>query len=156
QPPERFTRREPAAADVQDRCASARASASLAARIERKLREPLPVAFRDAPLRDALADIMHVTKVKIVINEKALGAAGIDPATPVSLAVEDISLRSVLKLIVSQARLTYVVEGGAIEVTTREDEAARHRKQAVYAVADLVIPLQTRKDADLAPLPSPR
>jgi type II secretory pathway component GspD/PulD (secretin) len=109
--------------------------------IDRRLSTPVSVDFQGTTLSRALEDLKVMTKLNIVPmhdaindeNPKALGQ-------PVSLRVDAVPLKSVLKILLNQVKLTYVIADDVLQVTT--DKGARGKLvQKVYSVADLVIPI---------------
>jgi type II secretory pathway component GspD/PulD (secretin) len=108
--------------------------------IERKLSTPTTVDFQNTPLSQALKDLGGYHHINIVPALEALREEQISPETRVSLKVDAIPLASVLKLMLPQAKLTYVIINDVLQVTT--EKAARGKLvQKVYSVADLVIPI---------------
>ena len=61
--------------------------------------------------------------MNIHLDTYALAAETIDPDKPVSLKVDDISLKSVLNLLLNQVHLTHVISDQVLKVTT--DKGAR-------------------------------
>jgi type II secretory pathway component GspD/PulD (secretin) len=109
--------------------------------IERKLMSPIPpVNFKDVPLKQAIEDLGTLSNgVNFYTDTAALNAAGVNLEQPLSLKVENISLKSALNLLLKQAKLTYLIKDEVLQITT-EDEARGKLKQVTYPVADLVIP----------------
>jgi type II secretory pathway component GspD/PulD (secretin)/tetratricopeptide (TPR) repeat protein len=107
--------------------------------IERKLTMPINLNFKDVPLSQAIDDLSSLSGVNIVRDKAALDDGGINLEQPLSLKVENISLKSALTLLLNQAKLTYMIRDEVLQVTTNEKTAGR-LKQVTYPVADLVIP----------------
>ncbi len=108
--------------------------------IEAKLAKPVKVNFQNVPLRQALDDLQAMAGMNIVLETHALAAETISPEQPVTLKVDDISLKSALNLLLNQVHLTYVKGDEVLKVTT--EKAARGKLVTkVYSVADLVIPI---------------
>jgi type II secretory pathway component GspD/PulD (secretin) len=103
-------------------------------------RHLVSVNFHNVPLSKALSDLQAMTGVNIVLRHNDLKDEGINPDQPVSLDVNNIALKSALKILVDSAHLTYVVGDEVVNVTT---EAATRGKNVtkIYSVADLVIPI---------------
>lgn len=64
--------------------------------------------------------------IEIQLDHRALSDAGISSDTPMTRSVKDITLRSALKLLLSDLDLTYVIHNGVLVVTTKS-EAERAR-----------------------------
>jgi hypothetical protein len=99
-----------------------------------------------------VVDYLRTTSgANIVVNWKALEAAGVSRDAPVSLQVRGLTLRKALQLVLDQASpaapLTYNVDQNVISVTTQE-EADKQMITKVYLVDDLVMP-------DMAPSSPP-
>lgn len=108
--------------------------------IQEKLNKHVTVTFNSVPLYKAMDDLKSLAGVNIHLDSASLGSESVNPETPVSLKVDDISLKSVLNLLLQQVRLTYVIEDEVLKVTT-EKSARGKLTQRVYSVADLVIPV---------------
>jgi hypothetical protein len=108
-----------------------------------RLAWPISLTLKQELLRGAIELLDGAAGLKIVADQTALKKEGIDVNTPLSLTVENLSLRSTLNLLLKQAHLTYVIRDEVIVVTT-EQNARGPLKQVSYAVADLVVPFQGR------------
>jgi hypothetical protein len=73
----------------------------------------------------ALSDVVDYLKqrhdIEIQLDAKALVDAGVSTDIPITLSIKDISLRSALKLLLSEAELTYVVHNGVLMITSRTE-----------------------------------
>jgi beta-lactamase regulating signal transducer with metallopeptidase domain len=82
------------------------------------------VNFSNTPLRQALDALRDLADANLYVPWKALKSIGIEESTPINLKLRDVPLRRALGLVLADAtgdnRLTYHVEDGVIEVTTRE------------------------------------
>src|SRR5207244_8316084 len=70
----------------------------------------------------------------------ALEEQSISMDRPISIVLENVSLKSALNLLLHQVHLTYVIRDEALQITTPE-KAKGKLVQKTYAVADLVIPV---------------
>ncbi len=101
--------------------------------------------FVEIPLSDVINYIKERHHLEVVFDTNALKDAAIDPtALPVSINVHDLTLRSALKIILSQFQLTYVIQDEVLQITTK-DKANTMLKTKVYPVADLVLPIQSQQ-----------
>lgn len=96
-------------------------SLRLAQQIEQRIEE---VDFDRAPLSDLVAFLSEVAKIRIRVDETALDEEGWDMDAPVSLKVENQSLRTILKLALKPLDLQAIAHEGSLEITTasRADE----------------------------------
>src|SRR5262249_31973245 len=90
-------------------------------KIQRKLADPIKLAYKDAPLRQVLSDLRTLSGLDIVANHRALKDAGASLETPVTLCVEGISLKAVLNILLDQAGLAYVIKDDVLQITSRQD-----------------------------------
>ncbi|HEX3726601.1 MAG TPA: hypothetical protein VHV08_10180 [Pirellulales bacterium] len=107
------------------------------ARIRAALREPTVLNFTDTPLSDALDYLKDKHGIEIQLDSKALEEAGVGADTPITRSVNNVSLRSGLRLLLSPVELTAVVTDGVLLITTSE-AAAEMVEVRVYNVSDLL------------------
>jgi len=109
--------------------------------IERKLRHPIPLDFKEAPLSEVLDYLSKLTDVNMHLDPEALSEYGVSTDAPVTIVVRDeIMLKSALNLILEPLHLSYVIKDEVLKITSeqqREGEVFRE----VYSVADLVMPI---------------
>jgi hypothetical protein len=100
------------------------------------------VKFDNVALKDALEFIRDVSSANIHVNWRAIEIAGVSQDTNVNMHLRNVTLRKTLDLLLSEAgggtALTYYVDQGVIEVTTKE-LADREMLTQVYPVQDLVV-----------------
>jgi Flp pilus assembly secretin CpaC len=120
--------------------------------IERKLMAPISLSCANQPLRDVIGYIQGDQGLNIFIDEPALADKGIQLDAPVNIKLDNISLKSALKLVLSLVHLTYVVADDVLKITT-EDQARGKLKQVVYPVADLVIAVENYGEVGKQPDP---
>jgi hypothetical protein len=86
--------------------------------------------------------IRDVSGANISVNWKALEATGVTRDSQVNLHLTNISLRKALEMLLTETAggdaITYVVDQGVIEVTTRE-MADKRMVTRVYPVEDLIM-----------------
>jgi type II secretory pathway component GspD/PulD (secretin) len=109
--------------------------------IERKLLSPISLSCTNQPLREVIAYIQGDQGINIFIDEPALADKGIQLDAPVTIKLDNIALKSALKLLLNLVHLTYVVADDVLKITT-EDQARGKLKQVVYPVGDLVIAVE--------------
>jgi hypothetical protein len=119
------------------------AAPSVAAPRDRVLSRTLPeMKFTGVTFGDAIDFIRDASGANIHVNWKALEAQNVTPDTTVNLRLRAVTLRKVLNLLLSEVSgsdtLTYFVDEGVVEITTRE-MADKKVYTRVYPVEDLVM-----------------
>lgn len=109
----------------------------------RSLDATLPeLRFDNITLTDALEFLRDVTGANIHVNWRAIEEIGIGKDVTVNVRLRSVSLRKVLRLVLSEAgggnNLTYYIDSNVIEITTREI-ADRQLFTRVYPVDDLIM-----------------
>lgn len=93
-------------------------------------------------LTDALDFLRDTTGANVHVNWKALEAAGVAKDTPITTRLTNIPLRKALTYVLAEAdaanTITWYLDGGVIEVTTRE-LADKVMITRVYPVDDLLV-----------------
>lgn len=119
--------------------------------VSRQLSARLPeLNFQGVTFGDALDFIRDVSGANITVNWKALEAAGVTKDAQVNLHLTSITLRKALQTLMTEAAggdsITYVVDQGVIEITTR-DLADHMMVTRVYPVEDLLMEIPDFNDA---------
>ena len=107
------------------------------ARILAALGQPTVVDFADHPLSDVADFLKQKHRIEIQLDNKALTDAGVGSDTPITMQLGGITLRSLLRLMLRELDLTYVVRDGFLLITSKT-EAENILRVKVYPVADLV------------------
>lgn len=110
-------------------------------KIRKALESPSSVMFVETPLKDALLFLKEQHGINIWTDDAALTEDGIAMDQPVTLNLSDIQLRSVLKLML-EPKMSYIIEDEVLKITTTT-KANEKFVTRVYAVGDLVIPIQS-------------
>jgi hypothetical protein len=115
---------------------------------EEKLREalnqPTDVNFTDQSLKDCIEYLAKARGIDIVIDQNAIDEGGNSAdlnEENITLQLNGVTLRSILKLLLNGKDLTWLIEDEVMKITTTEaaeDEGSI--KPRVYPVGDLVIP----------------
>jgi hypothetical protein len=92
---------------------------------QRLLDIPISVNFRDKPLKEALLEIGRMAKLDIRFDDESLREEGVNLDSPVSLALEQVKVKSTLNLLLDACRLSYVLENDVVKITTREHVRSR-------------------------------
>jgi hypothetical protein len=90
--------------------------------IELRLSTPITVDFHGTTLQQVIADLRTMTKMNIVLSPD-LGSQALDQA--IQLKLEDVSLRSVLNILLRQAHLTYDIQDSALRITMVRDASGK-------------------------------
>lgn len=123
-----------------------------------QLNASLPeVKFDGVALGDALDFLRDVSGINMTVNWKALEAAGVTKDMPVTLRLRNISARKALEMVLDGAagsdKLTYDVDEGVVEVTTKE-LADQRMITKVYPIEDLIMEIPDFTDAPIFDLTS--
>jgi hypothetical protein len=106
-------------------------------RVLAALDQPASMWAIDKPLEKLLADLSTHYGLPIVVDTRHLEEAGIAPDTPVTKRFAPMPLASVLRHVLRELDLTFMVRDGAVLVTTPE-EAEAELLNELYSVHDLV------------------
>jgi hypothetical protein len=127
------------------------AAVPASASVKQMLNTNLPeVRFSGVALTDAVDFLRDVSGANLVVNWKALEEAGITKDTQLNIRLRGVTLKKALNMVLAEAgggdKLTYDVDEGVIQVTTRElaDEKMITR---VYPVQDLLMEVPDFTDA---------
>ena len=106
-------------------------------KIEATLNSPTELEFVDTPLTGVAAYLKGRHQIEIQLDKKSLEEASIAVDSPVKRSLRGVSLRSALKLILGDLGLTYLIQDGALLITTKE-AAEQRLATVIYNVGDLV------------------
>ena len=88
-----------------------------------------------------MVDELRATQgINIYVDKTALDAENVSLEHPVSIKLDQVSLKSALNLILKSVHLTYVIKDEVLQITT-ESQAKGKLQRITYQVADLVIPV---------------
>ena len=105
--------------------------------IMQALSTPLSISFTDSALDSVIEYLRTRAGVPIVMDKSALDAAGVTYQSKVSVRLPDVSLRTILRRVLGDLGLTYVVKDEAIQVITPQ-QAREMTVTRVYPIRDLV------------------
>ncbi len=88
-------------------------------RIIAALDEETEIEFTDTPLADAMEFLSELHNITIILDEEALREDGISPDEPLNRILSGISLRSVLKILLTEYGLTNIIKDDVLQVTTK-------------------------------------
>jgi len=100
------------------------------------------INFANVTLRDAIDFVRDVSGVNVTVHWKAIEQVGVTPDSTVNLKLRQVTMRKVLTLLLSEVAggptLTFYVDEGVVEVTTKElADAQMFTKR--YDVQDLLV-----------------
>jgi hypothetical protein len=96
------------------------------------------VDFDKRNFKEVLQYLQEKTGQNIFVPKPIMDEVGITYETPVTLKVDNITFRSVLKKVLGDLNLTYIVKDGEIQVTTPERARQTYSTRAYY-VGDLAL-----------------
>jgi hypothetical protein len=109
-------------------------------RIQQVLGEPLKASgldFTEEPLENVVNFLQDEYSIPIQIDELAIDAAGKTRDEPLTVRIQNVSLKSALRLMLKAKQLTYIIQDEALVVTT-PDKAAADLVACVYDVRDII------------------
>ena len=111
-------------------------------RIAVALNEKTELDFTEQPLSDVIEYLKDKHGIEIQFDSKALDDTGVGSDTTITRSIKGISLRSALRLLLSELDMTYVIQHEVLMITSKV-EAENILSTRVYPVADLVIRVQS-------------
>ncbi len=118
--------------------------------IERRLDGHVSLNFNNVPLGKVLDELSTMQEINVLPDMPALNEAGISLSEPLTFHVDDMTLRSALKHMLENLRLTFVVDEEALKITTPNN--ARGKMVLVpYQVTELVVPISEGVSGPLLP-----
>lgn len=109
-------------------------------RINRALQSVTSVNFQQMPLADVIDYLKNKFHIEIQLDSKGLSDENIGPSAPITKNLHNIKLRSILRLILGDLNLAYVVKDDVLLITSVE-AADTMTTTRVYDVGDLVTPI---------------
>jgi hypothetical protein len=100
------------------------------------LEKPTTIDFAELPLKDGITYLGEFHNIAILLDKVHLKKESVPLDQPLTLKLADTPLRSVLKLLLEPAQLTYVVEDDAMKITT-QTRADNSFVTRTYPVGDL-------------------
>jgi hypothetical protein len=107
------------------------------AKVLKALNSPVTIDLKDSTLEAVVNYLKDKTGVEINVPKLILEERNITYQTPVSVSLKDVTLRTVLKKVLADVGLTYIVKEGAIQVTT-EERAKQTLTVRTYYIGDLL------------------
>ncbi len=107
--------------------------------IEAKLREPISINVDKQSLSEAVKFIQDYTGLNIVIDPKGVSDEGLTSGAPVSLSLNNVQVKTALKLMLRPLGLTYKVDDEVVVITSPQ-ATQQETFVKTYYVGDLMIP----------------
>jgi hypothetical protein len=98
---------------------------------------PINVTFKDSHFQDVIRYLATFTGQPIILDKQALDEAGVAYDSLVTLEVKGLTMRTVLRKVLGDVGLTYVIREEAIQVTTPA-KAESMLVTKVYYIGDLI------------------
>jgi len=113
------------------------------------LGSPITVDYKDGmTFKDVIEDLQKRTGQNFVVDQRALEEANIKYDTPVNLSLKGVTVRTVLKRLLADFNMTYVVKDQAVQITSIP-RAKDMLSVRAYYVGDLVPVVDMRLPAFL-------
>jgi hypothetical protein len=109
--------------------------------ILRELNTTRSVEFKGETFQEVINYLSKTTGQTITVPKNVLESAGVTYDTPIKLELKNVTTRSILKKMLAELNLTYIIKDEAIEITTLE-RATRTLTTRTYYVGDLVAAYQ--------------
>jgi hypothetical protein len=101
------------------------------------LNKPISVEFNKEPLQNVIEYLEKKAKLPITLDKTALMDVGVNEETPVTLNMNGFSTRTVLKRMLGDLNLTYVIKDETVIVTTAQ-KARTMMTTRTYYIGDLL------------------
>jgi hypothetical protein len=117
------------------------------------------VSFDGTPLDKALDILREPLKVNIVVNWVALHKLDVEPTTPITLRLKDVTLRQALAVVITligdgKPQIGYRIDENILTITDTQFAAPDQFPTKVYNVRDLIDAAVARRKASM-PAPDP-
>jgi hypothetical protein len=100
------------------------------------LNTPMTVDLQDSTLEDVIKYLQDKAGIPIIVPDVVLQDKGITYKVPVSVNLKNVTLRTILKKVLGDVGLVYVVDKETLQVTT-EERASKTLTTRTYYVGDV-------------------
>lgn len=107
-------------------------------RLHQVLMREISLKSEKIPLVDVLRTLQQSEGINVYINSRGLEEEGVDPKTPITIDVKEITLKSALNLILNPLNLAYQVRDEVLVITSQQ-RAQGKMVVVTYPVADFAI-----------------
>jgi hypothetical protein len=104
------------------------------------LNSTMSVKYEDARFKAVLEDLRERTKLNLFVDPNSERDLNLDYDDPINFKTDKATVRTILKTILAQKGLTYIIKEGNIQVMTPE-RASKETVVRAYPVSDLVMPI---------------
>ena len=101
------------------------------------LNTKLDLDFTETALTDVVLFLQHKFDVPLMLDRRALEAAGVGGDTPITFRAKQVRLQSVLRQLLRGLGLTYLVRNDIVYITTLE-EVESSLSNGIYNIRDLI------------------
>ncbi|MBI2804556.1 MAG: hypothetical protein HYX68_06180 [Planctomycetes bacterium] len=108
-------------------------------KVLKTLNSTISVEYEGDKFKTVIGALQDRTGLSIIIDEGSLKDANADYDDPVNFKVQKVSVRTVLKKILGDKGLTYIIKEGAIQVMTPK-KASEFLVTRTYQIDDLIAP----------------
>lgn len=110
-------------------------------KIEESLSKKISLHFDNAPLMEVVKYISTTHNINVALDRAGLEEEGVTTNTPVTIDLDNIMVKSALKLMLEPLHLGYSVEDDVLKVTSHMRQQGK-MVAAAYPVADLVVSMR--------------
>jgi hypothetical protein len=120
--------------------ADASAESPAVMKIRAALEAPAEFAFKETPLKDAVAHLKNRYRIEIQLDSAGLKDAGVDESAPITKSVKGVSLFAALRLVLDEFQLKYVIHNEVLVITSpQKAESDEFMATRIYPVKDLIL-----------------
>jgi len=101
------------------------------------LNSTLSVTWDKTPLQEAIEFVQDKTNLNILVDENSLKEANVEYSDPVTLKGKKLPVRMILKKILADKGLTYIIKDAVLHVMTPE-KARQYTVARAYPIGDLL------------------
>lgn len=120
--------------------------------LRRLARVKVTVKFKETPFAEAVDYVRRVAGFNVIVSP-VLSAKGLDGIAPLTMTLNDVSLRQVAELVAQFSATKFKFEGGILEFTTPEDARGKPVLR-IYAIGDVTMKLRNFPGPDVNLRPS--
>lgn len=115
--------------------------------LRRLARVKVSVKFKDTPFAEAVDYVRRVAGFNVMVSP-VLAAKGLDAIQPITMTLNDVSLKQLAELVAQFSATKFKVEEGIFQFTTPEDARGKPVLR-IYAIGDLTMKLHNFPGPDL-------
>lgn len=105
--------------------------------ILKSLATPISVSFKDARFEDIVSELADKLNQPLLLDKQSLADAQVTSDTTYSLQLKNVPTRTILRKMLGDLGLAYIIKDETIQVVT-QDRAAREMVQKTYYIGDLL------------------